>query len=161
LGFRQLDVAGRDVVRHNQAGDEVGQVRLSELGAERDVPADHQTNLDLVVKELDVPGFDDLVEGPADRTRCLAKEGERDGIWVHAGALDVRNIVRHLRHHTARGGHRRDEVEAVDRHGVGAVCGGVDGRPVGQQLTGGGGESGDFSCAGGSLDPPRVVGSKD
>ena len=106
-------------------------------------------------------GLDDLVEGPADRTRCLAKEGERDGLWVHAGALDVRSIVCHLREHPARGGHGGDETEAVDRHGVGPVCGGVDGRPVGQQLTGGGGESGDFGCAGGSLDPPEAVRSKD
>ena len=161
LGFRQLDVAGRDVVRHNQAGDEVGQVRLRELGAERDIPANHQTDLDLVVQELDVLGFDDLVEGPADRTRSLPKECERDSFWVHAGALDVRNIVCHLCHHAARGGDRRDEVEAVDRHGTGAVCSGVDGRPVVQQLTCCGGESGDLGCTGGSSDPPGAVGSKD
>jgi len=108
-----------------------------------------------------VRGLDNLVEGPADRTGCLTKEGERDGLWVHASALDVRNVVRHLRHHAARCGHGGDEGEAVNRHGVGAVCSCADGRPVGQQLTGGGGESGDSSCAGASLDPPGAIGSKD
>ena len=36
------------------------------------------------------------------------------------------------------------QFEAVDGHGVGAVGGGVDGRPVGQQLTGGGRGGGRF-----------------
>src|ERR1700747_1879641 len=123
--------------------------------------ADDQTDLDLVVEKLDVRGLDDLVKGPVDRTGCLAKESERDCLWIHAGALDVGCVVRHLRHHAARSGHWGDEAKAVDGHGVRVVYGGVDGRPVSQQLTRGRCWRGDSGCEVGSLDPPTVRGSKD
>jgi len=65
-----------------------------------------------------VPGLDDVVEGSADRLRRLAKEGQWDALWVHPGAFDVRRVVGQLRHHATRGGHRRDQAEAVYRYGA-------------------------------------------
>ena len=54
LGLRQLDVAGRDVVGHHQAGHERGPVVLGDLGAHRQLAADHQADLDLVVQAAHV-----------------------------------------------------------------------------------------------------------
>src|ERR1700751_5581935 len=123
--------------------------------------ADDQTDLNLVVEKLDVRGLDDRVKGPVDRTGCLAKEGEWDRLWIHSSTLDVGSKVRHLRHHAAGNGHRRDWAKAVDGHRAGVVFGGGDGRPVGQQLTSGSCRRGDSCCAVSSLDPPAFGGSKD
>src|SRR6201999_676642 len=112
---------------HHQAGDVVGQVRLGDFGAHRDIPTDDQAELDLVVQEPDVLGLDDVVERSADGRRRLAKECERDGLWVHAGVLDVRDEVRHLSDDATWGGHGGDQVEAVYGDGGDAVRGGVDG----------------------------------
>ncbi len=56
---------------------EVGQVGLGDLGAHRQLAADHQTDLDLVVQQLHVLGFDDVIERADDRAGRLAEEGQR------------------------------------------------------------------------------------
>ena len=130
--MRELDVAGRDVVGDDQPGDVVGQVRLGNGGADGDVAANDQTDLHFVVEEVNVAGFDDVVERAADRAGRFAEERQRDGVGVHAGVFDVGGEVGHLRHHPARRGDRGHQGKAVDRDGIGAVGRGVDGGPVGE-----------------------------
>ena len=161
LGFGQLHIARRDIVGDHQPDDELGQVGLGDLGAHRQLTADHQTDLQLVVQQLHMGGFDDVVERTNHRAGGLAEKGQRRLGGVAADVFDMRGVVGGLSDHAARRRDRGHQLKAVDRHGVGAVCGGVDGRTVGQHLGGGGRVGRDARGPRRGLHPPRVGGTQD
>ncbi len=84
LGLGQLDVAGGHVVGDDEAGDVVGQIVFGELGADRHVASDDETDLDLVVQESDVGGLDDVVDGPLIDPDALRKNVNGIDRRVHA-----------------------------------------------------------------------------
>ena len=65
----QLHIARRDIVGDHQPAHVLGQVGLGDLGAHRQLTADHQTDLQLVVQQLHMGGFDDVVERTASPSR--------------------------------------------------------------------------------------------
>ena len=99
LRFRHLHVARRHVVGHQQPVDELGQVGLGDLGAHRQLAADQQTDLHLVVQQLHVRGFDDVIERTGDGTGGLAEEGQRRLGGVAADVAHMRGVVGGLSHH--------------------------------------------------------------
>ena len=155
LGLRQLHVAGGDVVGHHQAGHERGPVVGGDLRAHRQLPADHQADLDLVVQEAHVIGADDVVERAADRARRLAEERQRDGVRVEPGVLHVAGEVGHLRDHPAGCRHRGHQVEGGRVDGLLARPGGLDLLGLGEQLAGGRGVGVDAGGAARGCGPTR------
>src|SRR4029079_11508344 len=103
----------------------------------RQLAADDQADLDLVVQVAHVTGPDDVVEGTADRAGRLAEEGQRDGVRVETRVLDVACEVGHLCHHPAGGGHRGHEVEGGRVDGLVAGPCGLDRLRDGEQVSGG------------------------
>ena len=164
LGAGQLDLPGADVVGDHERGDVAPQVRLRDGRADRQVPADDQAELDLVVKEPDPGRADDVTGRAGDGVRGLAEEGRRDRVRVQAGIQRVRAVVHHLRDDSRRRCHRAEQVQRLDRYRLVRRFGGqrlrgidrrVQGRPVGQQLRGRGGGHAESDHARGRHRPPR------
>ena len=156
LGLRQLHVPGRDVVGDHQPGHERGPVVLGDLRAHRQLPADHQADLDLVVQEAHVTGSDDVVERAADRARGLAEERQRDGVRVSPESLTW--LAKFVICATTRQGAVTgdDQVEGGRVDGRAAPAGSLDPLALGEQRAGGRGVGVDAGGAVGGADPPGV-----
>jgi hypothetical protein len=131
------------------------------MSATGQLSADHKTDLQLIVQQPHMVGFDDVIERPAHRAGGLAEKRQRRLGGVAADIFDVRGVVGGLSDHAARRRYRGHQLKAVDRHGIGAVCRGIDGRAVGEHLGGGVRVGRDTGGPRRGLHPPRVGGAQD
>lgn len=108
---------------------------LRDRGPDRDVRPDDDAQLDLVIQQGDLGGLADRVVGAADGGRRFPEERGVQRCRVGSDVQRVRPVVEQLSHDAARCGDRREDVE-IRRDGVLAVCA-LDGRTIGEQITGG------------------------
>ncbi len=159
LGLGQLHVAGADVVGDDQGCDVVAEGGGGDVGVEGQRGAEDEPEFDFVVEQADVSGPDDFLGRARYGSGGLAEEGRGHEVGIEAGVDGVGAAVDHLGNDAAGRGHRRQQLARSEVFpAVVGPFGLFDGRPVGEEIGGGGGVGADrVDPAIGALNPPALT----